>query len=291
MHSHMTAGNSPSMCSHFGIVHHVRDTGFWGVSEGAGIDSFQQISENTRQKGEFSSFWQSFMPPTQMSIQTKDFPPPQISSDTEFVLSDNTHCHSNKQWWPKHRIMWLHSESSRILTRILISNTFHFCGTSLQRISESFTYSIPNLQLEKQRKEERPILRSRQEAGLRVLRREEGEEWPRPGKRRRRVTNIKSSGLQEAHGAVTVLLSPIQESCSLWDNMSTWMIPIPSLCSLILDKYRGSSGVKNSIYRSKCLLLACDGPALPLPIYPQAAEPIVTRPKGMEVSFIQSDLC
>lgn len=180
MHSHMTAGNSPSMCSHFGIVHHVRDTGFWGVSEGARIDSFQQISENTRQKGEFSSFWQSFLPPTQMSIQTKDFPPPQISSDTEFVLSDNTHCHSNKQWWPKHRIMWLHLESSRILTRILIANTFHFCGTSLQRISESFTHSIPNLQLGKWRKEERPILRSRQEAGLRVLRREEGE-WPRPG--------------------------------------------------------------------------------------------------------------
>lgn len=124
-----------------------------GWAWGTRIDSFQQISENKRQIGEFSSFWQSFLPLTQASLQTKDFPPPQMSSDTEFVISDNTHFHSNKQWWPKHRIMWLHSESSRILTRILIANTFHFCGTSLQRISGSFTHIIPNLPMEKRRGE------------------------------------------------------------------------------------------------------------------------------------------
>lgn len=101
--------------------------------------------------GKFSSFWQSFLPPTQVSLQTKDFPSPQMSPDTEFLISDNTHFHSNKQWWPKHRIMWLHSELSRILTRILIANTFHFYGTSLQRISASFMHIILNLQVEKWR--------------------------------------------------------------------------------------------------------------------------------------------
>lgn len=118
------------------------------------IDSFQKFSENERQINELSSFWKSFLPPTQVSLQTKDFPSPQMSLDTEFVISDNTHFHSNKQWWPKHRIMWLHSESSRILARILIANTFHFCGTSLERISGSFTHIIPNLQMEKRKREE-----------------------------------------------------------------------------------------------------------------------------------------
>ena len=130
---------------------------YWLSGGGAGgvhIDSFQQISGNKRQIGEVSSFWQSFLPLTQVSLQTKDSPPPQMSSDTEFVTSDNAHFHSNKQWWPKHRIMWLHSESSRILTRILIANTFHFCGTSLQRISGRFTHIILNLQMEEWRGEE-----------------------------------------------------------------------------------------------------------------------------------------
>lgn len=181
----------------------------------ARIGSFQQISERGKKIGEFSSFWWSFLLLAQKSLQTKDFPPPQMSSDTEFVISDNTHFHSNKQRWPKHRIMWLHLESSRILTRTLTANTFHFCGTSLQRISGSFTHIIPNLQMEKWRGKEIIDLFWDQEKRL-------GSE--NPGGRQK-------SGLQAAQGADKVLCSPAPESYFLWDNTSTWLLPISSLSS------------------------------------------------------------
>lgn len=179
MHSHMTAGNSPSMCSHFGIVHWVRDTSFWGVSRG---NSCWLIPANFREQktNRWILFFLVKFPVTNTSVSSnKRFhPPPQMSSDTEFLISDNTHFHSNKQWWPKHRIMWLHSESSRILTRILIANSFHFCGISLQRISGSFPHHPQFADEEtKRRRNKWPILRSRKEAGLRVPRKEGREEW------------------------------------------------------------------------------------------------------------------